>query len=53
MNYQFEKIQKIKFVMIDGDGKGDFDTIGEVETTMGAIMGAKAQIFCEQLMVKG
>jgi hypothetical protein len=30
MNYFFEKDQKIKFVMIDGDGSGDYDTIGEI-----------------------
>ena len=41
MNYFFERAQKLKFLMIDGDGK-DYDTIGEVETTMGNIMGAKA-----------
>jgi hypothetical protein len=30
MNYFFEKAQNIKFVMIDGDGSGDYDTIGEI-----------------------
>lgn len=43
MNYFFERSQQLKFVMIDGDGcKNDFDTIGELQTTMGNIMGAKA-----------
>ena len=44
MDYFFEKAQKLKFVMIDGDcSKNDeYDLIGEVETTMGNIMGAKA-----------
>lgn len=42
MNYFFEKTQKIKFLMIDGDGSGDYDEIGAVETTLGAVMGAKA-----------
>jgi hypothetical protein len=42
MNYFFERSQQLKFVMIDGDGKRDFDTIGELQTTMGNIMGAKA-----------
>jgi len=27
--------------MIDGDGGGDYDSIGEVQTTMGKLMGAK------------
>lgn len=30
MNYFFEKAQDLKFVMIDGDGAGDFDVIGEI-----------------------
>jgi hypothetical protein len=40
--YFFEKIQKFKFVMVDADDdKGESaDTIGEVETTMGSLMGA-------------
>ena len=42
MNYFFEKAQKLKFLMVDGDCHGDFDTIGEIQTTMGNIMGAKA-----------
>ena len=43
MNYFFERSQQLKFVMIDGDGcKHDFETIGELQTTMGNIMGAKA-----------
>ena len=44
MDYFFEKQQKLKFVMIDGDCRAhdDFDLIGELETTMGALMGAKS-----------
>jgi hypothetical protein len=38
--YWFEKVQNYKFVMIDGDGDGDYETIGEVEVTMGKLMGA-------------
>ncbi len=45
MPYFFEKQQNFKFVMIDGDGDGDYDTIGEVTTTMGKVMGAPKQIF--------
>ena len=40
--YYFEKLQKLKFTIIDDDGSGTYDTIGEVETSMGALMGAKA-----------
>lgn len=39
--YFFEKQQNYKFVMIDGDGGGDYDTIGEIEVTMGKLMGAR------------
>ena len=42
LNYYFEKAQRLKFEMIDGDGAGEFDMIGSVETTVGNIMGAKA-----------
>ena len=40
--YYFEKKQELKFEMIDDDGAGEYDVIGEVLTTMGAVMGAKA-----------
>ena len=39
--------------MIDGDGAGDFDLIGVVETTMGGIMGARAQVLTQDLKVAG
>jgi hypothetical protein len=44
INYFFEKMQKLKFEMIDGDcsSHGEYDLIGSVETTMGNIMGARA-----------
>ena len=51
--YFFEKEQHYKFCMIDGDGDGDYDTIGEVETTMGKLMGALKQTFTANLMKGG
>ena len=42
LGYYFEKLQKLRFVVIDDDGLGNYDTIGEVETSMGELMGAKA-----------
>ena len=51
--YFFEKVQNYKFVMIDGDGDGDYDTIGEVETTMGQLMGALKQTFTADLKKNG
>ena len=51
--YFFEKQQDYKFVMIDGDGDGDYDTIGEVETTMGKLVGALKQTWTANLMKGG
>ena len=39
--------------MIDGDGSGDFETIGEVEVTMGQLMGAKKQMWTANLSYQG
>jgi hypothetical protein len=41
VKYYFEKHQPMKFELIDDDGSGTFDYIGEVETTLGTIMGSK------------
>jgi len=35
--------------MIDGDGTGDYDTIGEVVVTMGNLMGASKQMWTGNL----
>ena len=53
MAYYFEKIQEFKILMIDGDGGGDYDTIGEVEVTMGKLMGAKQQTWTSHLTYQG
>ena len=42
----------MKFVMIDGDGDGDYDTIGELNCNMGQIMGARAQTYTANLTDK-
>ena len=51
--YYFERKQEFKFEMIDDDGGGDYDLIGEAYTTMGAIMGAKAQMWTTNLTKAG
>ena len=51
--YYFEKVQNYKFVMIDGDGGRDFDPIGEIQVTMGKLMGAKKQTWTGDLMHEG
>ena len=51
--YFFEKIQSFKFVLIDGDGGSDYDAIGEVEVTMGKLMGARKQIWTGDLTHNG
>jgi hypothetical protein len=43
--YSFERHQKIKFEVVDDDGNNEFDMISTVETSMGTIMGGKAQTF--------
>ena len=51
MDYYFEREQKLKFDLIDMNcPKHDsYDLIGEIETTMGEIMGSKAQVFTREL----
>ena len=41
VNYNFEKHQKMKFEVVDDDGGGKADFIGQFETSMGEIMGAR------------
>jgi hypothetical protein len=41
--YSFEKVQEIRFEVIDDDGMGDYDLIGECVTNVGMIMGSRAQ----------
>lgn len=53
MAYFFEKKQDFKFELIDDDGQGSNDYIGDVECSMGQIMGAKAQCFSAQLLDHG
>jgi len=53
--YFFEKVQRYKFMMVDADNTSgsDYDEIGEVETTMGSLMGAARQTFTANLTHKG
>lgn len=53
MAYYFEKVQNYRFVFIDGDGTRDFDPIGEVTVTMGKLMGAKKQMWTDDLRHEG
>ena len=42
VGYYFEKHQPLKFDIMDGDNSGNkLELIGSIETTVGAIMGAK------------
>ena len=51
--YFFEKRQDLKFEIVDDDGSGSYDLIGSIETTMGAVMGAKKQMFESPLQANG
>jgi hypothetical protein len=54
INYYFEKHQPLKFEVKDGDNSGGkLELIGEAETTLGAIMGAKNQTFMADLTMPG
>ena len=52
--YWFEKVQRFKFQMVDVDSAtGQGDLIGEIETTMGDLMGAKKQMWVGNLTQAG
>ena len=51
--YFFERNQKFKFEVVDDDGSGSSDPIGSVETTMGNIMGSRAQTYVTDLIGHG
>ena len=55
VDYHFEKLQKLKFVMndIDDDEGKTYDIIGELETTLGAIMHARKMTFMDRLIYQG
>jgi hypothetical protein len=50
IDYFFEKTQKLKFVMEDGDTSTSSEEIGVVETTLAGIMGKRAQTFEAELL---
>ena len=51
--YYFEKIQSLKFEMVDLDNGGSYDLIGEIEVTLGNLMGAPRQLWQKDLTVAG
>jgi Ca2+-dependent lipid-binding protein len=52
LGYYFEKLQKLKFVMMDSDEHTDDDLIGEFETTVAAIMERSTKPLDGQLKFK-
>jgi len=40
VDYYFEKVQKFRFVVVDVEDSENYDIIGEVEVTLGSLMGA-------------
>ena len=52
MPYYFEKEQHLKITIIDGDGFGEYDKVGEVFFTLGNVMGARAQTWQGKLTFK-
>ena len=53
ITYSFEKKQLLKFLFIDGDGSGDYDTIGSMEVTLGIILGGDQQAHYGELVFRG
>ena len=49
MDFIFETHQHIKFEIVDTDGLNSAEVLGHVETTIGAIMGARKQTFTAEL----
>lgn len=50
LNYQFERIQEMKFEVVDVDTGSNFDLIGEIETSIGNIMGSSGQTLQKELL---
>ena len=55
VDYFFEKTQHFRFCFIDSDNSSgsDYDEIGQVEVVMGKLMGARNQMWTEDLEHKG
>jgi len=51
--YFFEKVQNLKFEMIDVDNGNNHDIIGEVEVSLGSLMGAPRQLWQKDLTYNG
>jgi hypothetical protein len=51
-DYYFEREQFVKFTVNDSDGSSN-DFIGQVETTVGKLIGASAQTFLSDLTLPG
>ncbi|EGR30079.1 hypothetical protein IMG5_142720 [Ichthyophthirius multifiliis] len=53
VDYIFEVKQQCRFQVLDDDGKNSFDEVGECQTTIGAIVGAKNNIYIADIQRKG
>ena len=53
IEYHFEKMQKLKFVMHDIDDDDNYDVIGDIETTLGAVLHSRNQMFMDRLQFEG
>ena len=46
-------MQKLKFVMHDIDDDDNYDVIGDIETTLGAVLHSRNQMFMDRLQFEG
>lgn len=51
--YQFEVNQTVRIEVSDSDGKSDGELIGQVETSVGSMVGAKNQTFESDICLPG
>jgi hypothetical protein len=52
MDYFFELKQKIWFQVLHGDSTRSHETIGDIETTLGELVGSKSQTFIREIKGK-
>eukprot|EP00041_Stephanoeca_diplocostata_P031275 m.971104 g.971104 ORF g.971104 m.971104 type:complete len:571 (-) comp23926_c0_seq9:3608-5320(-) len=53
LDYFFEEKQMLRFILVDSDGKGAGDAIGQVETSLGEIVGAGCGNFTREIVHGG
>ena len=53
MAFHFERHQALKFLIIDGDGTAQYETIGEIKVDLGTLMACKETAYEAWLQENG